>query len=122
MTSTDDTTGKPFLAALHDALRKEVQAEAADKLAELVQAVKDHRGKGSLTLRLDLAPDKRLPDVVMVTARVATKTPQPDPIPKLMWTSDAGVLHLSDPKQDELPGIRAVDSTDTDDDHVEAAR
>lgn len=113
--------GKPFLAALQDALRPEVLADASEQMAALVQAVKDQRKKGSLTLRIDLAPDSRVSDIVMVTARVATSPPKPDPIPKLMWTADGGHLALSDPKQHEIPGIRAVDNSDiTDDDGGDA--
>lgn len=113
MTALDEQVpidGEDFFVALRKAMRPETALLAGDQLAEVIQAVKDLRRKGTFTVTVELKPDKSLPDVVVVTVRTKTSPPQPDPAPQLMWPVDGGRLAKSDPRQDVLPGMRAVDS------------
>jgi hypothetical protein len=99
---------EPFLQALRTAMRPEVLLQATDDLGELIQAVKDVGKKGRLTLTIDVVPDQRDPDVVVVTADTAIKKPRPTPNGRLLWPLDGGRLSTKNPKQLEL-GLTAVD-------------
>lgn len=105
---------KPFLAALQEALKPSTVAVAGEKLAEVIEAVREHRKKGTFTLKVELEPDKKLPNVVIVTGTSKVSLPEPEPDPKLLWTTPGGRLATSDPQQSPLPGLRAVEPTDDD--------
>lgn len=109
---------EPFLLALNKALRPEILARAGDQLGEVIAAVREQGKKGRLTLTIDLAPMKNVPDAVEVTAKVKAAPPEPPARAKAMWPTEAGRLETSDPRQAQLPGLRAID----DDDAEEAVR
>lgn len=113
----DDTVGEdpvlqpdPFLAALKNALDPTVLLRAGDDLGELIQAVKDVRRKGTLTLTISIVPDKNHgSDVVFVQADTSVKAPRPTPKARLLWPLDGGRLSTRDPRQLEIHGLSAIE-------------
>jgi len=100
---------EPFLVALGKALRPEVLARAGDELGAVIAAVKEQGKKGRLTLTVELSPMKNVPDAVEVTAKVKAAPPEPPARAKAMWPTESGRLAESDPRQAQLPGLRAID-------------
>ena len=104
----DELVPDPFLAALQQSIRPEVLDRAGEQLAEVIEAVADIGKKGRITVQLDLTPHDRVPGAVEVTARVKAVKPEPAPVARIMWTHGPKLV-TSDPRQQQLPGIRAVD-------------
>lgn len=105
---------EPFLTALNKAIRPEVLDRAADALAEVVAAVKREAKKGTLTLKVELAPMKNVPDAVEVTCRVKADPPEPPARATPMWPDEDGRLHRNDPRQQRLTfgAPRLIDDKD----------
>lgn len=110
---------EPFLHALRTAMRPEALLAAGDEFGDLIQRVKDVHKKGSLTLKIDLVPDKHDPDVVVVTAQTAVKAPKPTAAGRLLWPLDGGRLSTKNPAQLEMPGLASVDGGGTRDESQE---
>lgn len=100
---------EPFLHALRTAMRPEALLDAGDEFGDLIQRVKDVGKKGTLTLKIDLVPDKPDPDVVVVTAQTSVKAPKPTPAGRLLWPLDGGRLSTKNPAQLEMPGLASVE-------------
>lgn len=94
-----------FLVALSRAVPAEVLDRAAEGLAAVAAAVKEHQKKGSLVLRIEVSPMKNRPDAVEVIAKSTTSAPQPAPRARFMWPTEDGRLLTNDPRQDALPGM-----------------
>lgn len=105
----DEEGPDDFLTAMRKALRPEVLARAGVELAEVIRSVREVGKKGSLTLTVSLTPMKNNPDVAEVTARVKSSPAEPTPRATPMWPTESGRLERNDPRQQALPGIRAVD-------------
>ncbi len=101
---------EPFLAVLQQAIRPEVLARAGEHMAQVVAAVAELQKKGRLTVTLDIVPMKNNTGAAEVTARVKASVPEPSPAATFMWPDEEGRLHRNDPRQQVLPGIRAVEA------------
>lgn len=113
---TTDQTGDPFLVALSKSVSSTSLSEASQGLADVLEAVEEHRQTGTLSLKIKFKPHGNVARAVDVTTTVTATPPKPAPIEKIAY-AHGGRLHRSDPLQPHVPGIRAVD-----DDVDEAAR
>lgn len=106
----DDTGGqvRPFAAVLQDINNGQVADQLATDMQTLVNAVREHGRKGSMTLKVEVQPRKGNTYALNVTARVDTKLPAPEPVESVFFTDAEGNLHRDDPRQLALPGLRTV--------------
>jgi len=100
----------PFLNVLQQAVRPEVLARAGTQMAEVVAAVAELQKKGRLTLTLDVIPMKNNTGAAEVSVRVKAQVPEQAPASTFMWPDEDGHLHRNDPRQQELPGMRVVET------------
>lgn len=75
------------------------EADLADALRAVVDAVTRHRKPGKLTLTISLKPKG---DTVFVTDQIVTKLPQPDPDEKAYFVAPDGTLTRRNPLQPSL--------------------
>lgn len=102
--SEDGPQTKPFAMFLQEQ-PDGVHSEASEKLQDLVNAVRQEGRAGTLTLTVQVKPQKR---TVQVTTNVKVSAPQPVSDPAVWFVDKAGNLTRRDPDQPELPGIRQV--------------
>lgn len=92
---------KPFAQWLHEQRGGLLHDELSDALAELVQDCVETGKKGTLTLKVNVAPNKD--DVtLLLTDDVAIKAPKHDAKPALFFYDADGNLLRKDPRQTEL--------------------
>jgi hypothetical protein len=84
--------------------------ECSGKMQEVVQAVHEYGGKGSVTIVLNIA--KTGATMVAMTSEVKTKAPTKRKLPTLLFSSEQGTLTMHDPRQLELE-IESVNPTDS---------
>lgn len=99
----DATQVRPFADVLRDLKQGDVLDEAAVKLQETVNAVLTHGRKGTLTLKIEIAPMKGNAKVLLVSARADNKTPTSEPIAAAFFADSHGNLLRDDPDQLKLP-------------------
>lgn len=100
----------PFLHVLQQAIRPEVLDRAGRQLAEVVAAVAELEKKGRLTLTLQVTPMKNNTGAAEVAVQVKAQVPEPPTASTFMWPDEDGHLHRNDPRQQELPGMRVVET------------
>lgn len=107
----DQSTGervepKPFREWLDEQRRGATHFELSEMLCEVVTAVAETGKKGSVTLKINVAPSGD--GMVVVTDEVNAKTPEPDRSASLYFYDDYGRLSREDPRQQKLDlrGIR----------------
>jgi hypothetical protein len=91
-----------FTDVLRDIRKGIAVADATDKLQRIVQAVIETRKAGSLTVRLDIKPQKSDEEQVIIITTVSAKTPERDLPDAVFFVDDEGGLHRSDPNQREM--------------------
>jgi hypothetical protein len=72
---------------------------AADKLADLIQAVEETGKGGKFVLSLDI---KKNGAALAIKADVTAKIPEPKVDPDLVWSTPDGNITAKNPKQQEL--------------------
>jgi hypothetical protein len=97
---------KPFGAFLHEHRGAGLHNEAGEKLAEVVAAVIEHGKKGSLTLTINVEPQKGDGNLVIVTDEVKAKVPKAPSPASAFFSDDHGNLSRRDPRQPEITGLR----------------
>lgn len=88
-----------FQEFLDTVRRGELTAELSEKMAELVEAVTQNNGKGSLTLVLTVAPASDEMGTVKVLDDVKTKLPLPGRKSTTWYVNEDFTLSRSDPAQ-----------------------
>lgn len=103
-TSDDDRQILPFAAALAQIGNGEAAARASRLLNELVTAVVATGKKGTLTIKIDVAPFKKRTTTLDVTATSALNAPKgdDDAVSGIFFHAD-GNLRRDDPTQLTLP-------------------
>lgn len=84
--------------------------ELSDVLEELNTAIREHRAAGSLTIEVKIKPWKGDDTAMEVEIDFKAKPPKAPRAPALMFASVDGRLSVRDPRQPDLPGIRAADT------------
>ena len=83
--------------------------DASKELAEVVRAVKECGKKGSITLKIDIEPDKADETVVTFQPDVTIKKPKRPYAKGLFFVDQHGGVHREDPRQIELELTRKAD-------------
>lgn len=104
---------RPFAAVLQDIDNGAVSERLAADVQALVTAVLEQSRKGSITLKLEIAPRKGNSRALNVAARVETKLPAPEPVESVFFTDRSGNLHRDDPQQMSIP-LRQVGTPEID--------
>jgi len=102
---------KPFATFLAEHKRGALAHELAEKLQDVVSAVMEHEKKGSLTLKLEVAPTKD-GMTVYVSDDIKTNIPEADRGASIMFPDEKGNLHRQDPNQLELGKFHVVETND----------
>lgn len=104
MTDTEQSedgggTVRPFAATLQDINNGDVADQLSTDMQTLVAAVRELGRKGSITLKVEVAPRRGNASALNVTARVETKLPAPEPVESVFFADDDGNLSRTDPRQ-----------------------
>lgn len=96
------THDNSFLATMQRHEGGAVLSEMSSKLAEVVRAVTERGGKGTVTLKLEITHAARGKSALVLTHDVTAKTPKDRPSGSFWYSTDAGALVKNDPNQKEL--------------------
>jgi len=99
---------RPFAAILQDINNGDVANQLAVDMQELTNAVRELGRKGTLTLKIEVAPRKGSSAALNVTARRDLKMPAEEPVESVFFTDQRGNLLRDDPRQLALPDLRTV--------------
>jgi hypothetical protein len=86
-----------FSEVIQEARSGAVDGDLSEKLAEIVRAVREHGGKGALTLKVAVSQNDA--GSVKLDFGITTKTPQPALGTALMFADDSGNLTRNDTRQ-----------------------
>lgn len=98
---------RPFAAWLHEQRGGALHGELGERFAEMCRAVLDHEKAGTITVTIKAAPSK-VDGALLLTDEVKVKVPEPDRGAALWFPDAHGNLSRRDPRQPEIPGVRAV--------------
>jgi hypothetical protein len=103
--TNEDDVGqvRPFAAVLQDINHGAIADQLAHDVRDLVQAVRELGRKGSLTIKIEVAPRKGNNSALNLTARRDLKLPQEEPVESVFFADAAGNLLRDDPRQPTLP-------------------
>ena len=112
---------RPFADTFRELAGGTIADDAAVQLAAVTAAVAATGKKGTLTIKIDVAPMKGVMDALRVTAVVTSKEPADDVPSSIFYPDDAGNLRRDHPRQGTLPfdGPRRVPQPDA---HIADAR
>ena len=100
---------KTFAQVVADQRRGHFSDKAGEAFAGLVKQVAATGKKGRFVVVLDLVPNPNTGHLV-IQDEIKVTPPKIDRAADAMFATDDGTLQRSDPKQPDLPGIRAVDT------------
>lgn len=105
---------RDFLTILGELDSGSIADDGLYQLSEVVRAVRKSGKKGSVTLKLEIAPDGQQ---VVISGKVDAKIPMPAKGQTIYFATDAGELTRDNPKQEPLrnldrPGPRPVSNFD----------
>jgi hypothetical protein len=94
---------RPFAAVFQEMSRGSVHDEASQLLHALVDAVREHGAKGTLTINIEVAPvAKGDTSTLKVAGKVSSKPPT-GPQTSVFFVDGKGNLSRRDPRQIEIP-------------------
>jgi hypothetical protein len=93
------TISNRFTATLGEIRKGRALNDLSSRLAEVIEAVREHGGAGSLTLKLEIKPVNGNGDQVLITDDIKTKVPQAKKQATLFFTDEGGALLRNDPRQ-----------------------
>lgn len=108
-TNADKQQVRPFAAVLQELGRGKTHAELSDALHDLVGRVKDTGKKGTLVLKVTVAPLGNDGSAMKVVDEIKLQLPEHDRPGSIAFVDRAGNLTRTDPNQLELPMLRQVD-------------
>lgn len=88
-----------FTTTLGEIRKGNILNDLSNELADVIEAVREHGGSGSLTLKLDIKPVNGDGHQVLITDDIKTKVPQPKKQATLFFTDEGGALLRNDPRQ-----------------------
>jgi hypothetical protein len=99
---------KPLSAILMEHRNGGLHNEASEELQKVVAAVKETQKKGSLTITIAVEPAKDDEMSVVLMDSLSAKAPRPSTKPSRWFTDDHGNVSRTDPRQQELSGLRVA--------------
>lgn len=104
---TETVTATPerdFLATLSE--MPSAMAEGTEGLTQLLNAIRETGGKGSISLTLTIAPNKNDESIKELTAVVKVAAPKRKPKPTIMFDQFDGTLGRRDPNAISFEDLR----------------
>jgi hypothetical protein len=102
---------KPFTDTLAQLRYGKAAEELTEAMATLIAKCTETGGKGSITLKLSIAPGKS--GQVEIVDTITSKLPEFTRSTSLFFVTPEGNLSRNDPRQGELPGVRRVVDAET---------
>lgn len=93
---------RPFAALLTDQRRGALHAELSEQFADLIRSCVETGKKGSLTLTVNVAPNKD-GQTLTISDDLKIKSPSPDRGAGVFWADEHGNVSTRNPLQPELP-------------------
>lgn len=109
----DAPAQKPFAVFLQEHKKGALATELATTLQDVVAAVIEHEKKGSVTLKIDVAPSKD-GMTVFITDEVKSTVPKPERGGSIMFPDANGNLHRNDPNQMRLERFHVVETANAE--------
>lgn len=105
---SEEVQVRPFAAFLQE--HGNTHDDLSVALQELVVAVAKHGKSGTLMLKLTVKPAaKGMEHVLSVMDQITVKAPAGERAERIFYSDEHGNLTRRDPRQPELPGMRALD-------------
>lgn len=109
-------TNMPFVKLLAEMRGGQVEAQASEKLTEILEAINEYGGAGKLTLTFSFKTNKY--GQVEVTGKVKSDKPERAIAPGFYWLDADAALVTRDPNQpdfEDLPGVSRIRGASADD-------
>lgn len=100
---------RPITDLLRDLRNGLLLDDLANQMQELVTAVESTGKGGSLTLKLDVKPFEKHGGAMVVRDTIKVTAPKIESSGTVLFATPEGNLQRSNPRQDDLPGIRLAD-------------
>lgn len=101
--------GHPLWQFMSNVRKGEFVTEAAEEIAQVVEAVRRTGRAGTVSIKFGIKPQGNSEDgVVFVRDEVVARAPRPEKRDTVFFATDDGRLSRQDPRQSVLPGIREV--------------
>lgn len=88
-----------FTDVLNDVARGQLVAALTEEYGELVDAIRNTGGKGEITIKLKISPNKGDTDVLIVDAERSIKAPRTPLRSSMFFPGEDGSLLRDDPRQ-----------------------
>lgn len=98
-TDKDADVGHDFAEFLAGFAFGSVNEQATERLREVIAACRRNGGKGSVTIKLNVAAKG---DLAALAFKVSATSPAPDLPGQTLWAAEDGALSKSDPRQMKL--------------------
>jgi hypothetical protein len=112
----DETRIEPFAAVLQKIQNGRTHDELSVGMRDLVAAVIETGKAGTLTFTIKVAPSKA-EGIVELSDKVDFKPPKFERPASIFFVDDEHNLSRSDPRQQEIPGVRGLPSNSDREDH-----
>lgn len=100
---------RPITDLLRDLRNGLLLDDLATQMQDLVNAVEATGKAGSLTLKLDVKPFGKHGGAVVVKDTIKLTAPKIESSGTVLFATPEGNLQRSNPRQDDLPGIRLAE-------------
>ena len=100
---------RPITDLLRELRNGQLLEDLASQMATLVSAVESTGKAGSLTLKLDVKPFEKHGGAMVVRDTIKLAAPKIESSGTVLFATPEGALQRSNPRQDDLPGIRLAE-------------
>lgn len=100
-------TNMPFVKMLTELRGGEIEALASEKMREMLAAIAEHGGKGTLAVSFEVSRTEH--GHIEVKPKVKMTKPEPAMRKGIFWMTEDGELTRRDPNQadiEDLPGVK----------------
>lgn len=95
--------GNKFVDLLGTLRRGTLLEDAAAQLQDLLDAIQETGDSGTLTLAIEIKPQKHDAGVLVITDKITSKVPRVGVAPTIAYLTPAGEITRRDPRQPALP-------------------
>jgi len=101
-----DTISTDFPKFLSEIRKGQLVFECAEKMEELVAAIRRENKSGSFNLKIEIGPlNPGNADTLAITAKPTIKAPEPTTPKAVFYSTSKNTLQRKDPRQQEFDGI-----------------